>query len=160
LPARAGPRVVPGHARGHRVGAGRAVSPADGSRAAHAVVQGEAVHDGRRRALGGLTVPALKTYSHLAGRRRMPIEYQLVTTQLLYHPARGLEVEVPLGAWYRRHLAGSPLRCSDWEQFEDPRATTYASYTALQSRQESHVEGVLRSIDSRDYDRQLPAGAL
>jgi len=105
-------------------------------------------------------VVALKTYSHLAGGRRMPSDYQLVTTQLLYHPTRGLEVEVPLGAWYRRHLTGSPLRCSDWERFEDPRATTYASYTALQSRQESHVEGVLRSIEARDYDRQLPPAAL
>lgn len=101
----------------------------------------------------------LKTYSHLAGARRVPSEYEIATTRLLYQPQRGFEVDVPLADWYRRHQQGSALRCADWEAFADPRATTYTAYTALQSRQEAHAEGLLRSIDERDYDAALPAPA-
>jgi toluene monooxygenase system protein E len=102
----------------------------------------------------------LRTYSHLASKRRVPSEYELVTSRLLYHPQRGFEVAVPLADWYRRFQQGSPLRCSDWEAFEDPRQTTYASYVALQSKQEAHVDGILASIDARGYDTGLPEPAL
>lgn len=101
----------------------------------------------------------LKTYSHLAGARRVPSEYELVTSRLLYHPKQGFEVQVPLADWHRRYQADSPLACSDWERFHDPRATTYTLYTALQSRQEAQVEGLLQSIDDRGYDAALPARA-
>src|SRR5262249_9051794 len=103
--------------------------------------------------------PALKTYSHLAQGRRIPSEYELATSQLLYYPARGFEVAVPLASWYERYQRRSPLRCASWEEFADPRDTTYASYTALQARQEAHVDGLLRSIEARHYDRDLPAPA-
>jgi toluene monooxygenase system protein E len=99
--------------------------------------------------------PVLKTYSHLAGRRRVPSEYELVTSGLLYYPGKGFEVEVPLSAWYRQQQQGSPLVCADWERFADPRETTYTSYVALQAAQESHVAGLLRSIDASDYDLSL-----
>jgi toluene monooxygenase system protein E len=102
----------------------------------------------------------LKTYSHLASERRLPSEYELTTSRLLYYPERGFAVEVPLGGWYRQHQGGSPLRCSDWERFADPRQTTYASYVALQARQEAHVDGVLQSIERGGYDAALPAAAL
>ena len=103
--------------------------------------------------------PQLKTYSHLAGARRLPSEYEIVTSRLLYHPARGFEVEVPFAAWYARHQQGSPLACSDWERFADPRATTYTRYVALQAEQETQVDGLLRSIEETGYDGALPAGA-
>src|SRR5204863_1759615 len=65
-------------------------------------------------------VPPLRTYSHLEGQRRIPSEYEIVTTNLLYYPARGFEVEVPVRAWYDRHQRGGGLACSDWERFRDP----------------------------------------
>jgi toluene monooxygenase system protein E len=97
----------------------------------------------------------LKTYSHLAGGRRMPSEYELVTSGLVWHPRQGFEVNVPLAAWYREHQAGSPLACSDWERFADPRATTYASWAALQGRAEALVDGLLGSIEQRGSDAEL-----
>jgi toluene monooxygenase system protein E len=90
-------------------------------------------------------VPPLRTYSHLEGERRVPTEYEIVTTNLLYYPSRGFEVEVPVRAWYDRYQRGGGLACADWEGFRDPRETTYTSYTALQSRQEVHLQEVGRS---------------
>jgi toluene monooxygenase system protein E len=98
----------------------------------------------------------LKTYSHLAGARRMPTEYELVTSQLLYYPARGgFEVATPIGDWYARYQRGSPLASADWEKFHDPRATTYTSYTALQKTREAYVDGIFASIEASDYDASL-----
>ncbi|HXU82881.1 MAG TPA: hypothetical protein VN914_15885 [Polyangia bacterium] len=102
-------------------------------------------------------VPPLKTYSHLAGERRMPSEYEIVTTKLLYHPQRGFEIDVPTRGWYEKHQRGARLTCRDWERFADPRATTYPDYTTLQARQENHLEGVLRSWAAADHDPALLA---
>lgn len=98
----------------------------------------------------------LKTYSHLAGARRMPTEYELLTSQLHYYLAKGFEVETPVAAWFREHQAGSPLQCGDWEGFADPRETTYAEYTALQQAKETFVHGLLARMGP-DYDRSLSA---
>jgi toluene monooxygenase system protein E len=98
---------------------------------------------------------APKTYWHLAGARRMPTDYEVATSRLLYYVGRGFEVEVPLTDWYRRHQAESPLACDDWDRFADPRETTYAKYVALQQAKEAHVDGLLRSIEDGDYDRKL-----
>ena len=83
----------------------------------------------------------LKTYSHLAGAQRMPSEYELVTTNLLYYTKNGFEVDVPLKKWYQQYQQGSPLRCSDWEQFRDPRQTIYTSYTELQRQKNEMLLG-------------------
>lgn len=96
-----------------------------------------------------------KTYSRLGLVGRMPNEYELLTTGLLYYPGRGFEVEVPLAAWYRQYQARSPFACSDWERFRDPRETTYSRYTALQRDREVFVDGVLQSIEGSGYDRGL-----
>jgi len=98
----------------------------------------------------------LKTYSHLSHQKRVPTRYELVTTNLLYKIGRGLEVDVPLKRWYEQHQAESPLRSSDWEAFADPRRTTYSSYTALQSRREIFVDGILQAIDDQRVDEALP----
>lgn len=100
-----------------------------------------------------------KTYEHLAGARRMPTTYEVATTRLLYAAGRKPEVETPLTAWYERHQAGSRFTCEDWETFRDPRETTYFSYTALQRTKEAHVDGILRSIEERAYDRSLSPDA-
>jgi toluene monooxygenase system protein E len=97
-----------------------------------------------------------KTYWHLLAERRIPTDYELLTSRLHYYVGRGFEVEVPLADWYRQHQAGSLLQCSNWERFHDPRETTYARYTALQDAQETFVDGVLRSIEEHDDDRALP----
>jgi toluene monooxygenase system protein E len=97
-------------------------------------------------------VPPLKTYSHLAGSRRVPSEYEIVSSRLLYHPGRGFEVVLPASRWYERHQRGGRLSSADWERFADPRATTYPMYTALQARQEEHLEGVMRSWQAAAHD--------
>lgn len=97
----------------------------------------------------------MKTYSHLAEKKRMPSEYEVVTSRLLYYPGRGFEVETPLSAWYAEHQAGSAFVCSDWERFADPRETTYASYTSLEREREAFVDGLFAWIEATDHDRAL-----
>jgi hypothetical protein len=99
----------------------------------------------------------LKTYSHLERDRRLPNEYELVTSRLLYYTERGFEVKTPLDAWYEKYQRGSLLRASDWERFADPRETTYAKYTALALKGETYLDGVLAAMQSNDYDRALSA---
>jgi toluene monooxygenase system protein E len=98
----------------------------------------------------------LKTYSHLAAGRRMPTDYELVTSQLLYYARSGFETEVAVADWYRRHQRGSCLRGDFWEAFQDPRSTTYARYVALQRKRSDEVQGVLDWIQNGDYDDRLP----
>jgi toluene monooxygenase system protein E len=97
-------------------------------------------------------VPPLKTYSHLGAGRRLPSEYEIVSTALLYHPEKGFEVNLPASRWYQRHQRDSQLRCKEWQRFADPRATTYPMYTALQAQQETHLEGLVRSWQAAEHD--------
>lgn len=97
-----------------------------------------------------------RTYWHLADSRRKPSEYDIGSTRLLYYTARGrFETDVPLGGWYAAHQQGSPLRAADWDGFRDPRETTYARYTELQSRKETFVSGLFDALDATGYDRAL-----
>ena len=95
-----------------------------------------------------------RTYWHLSDLGRRPTEYDIATSRLHYWAARGFEVKVPLDEWYARYQRGSPLRCTDWDQFRDPRETTYTKYTEIQHARETFVDGLLESIDD-DYDRRL-----
>ena len=104
--------------------------------------------------MAGLIV-AQKTFWHLQGAQRLPSPYEVVSSRLLWYPGRPFEVETPLQAWYDAHQAGSPLRMADWEQFKDPRETTYSRYAALQSRQETVVEAHFRSIEASGHDTAL-----
>ena len=99
--------------------------------------------------------PPLRTYSHLAAQRRIPSEYEIASTNLLYHPQRGFETEVPLRAWYERYQRDGRLVCGDWEKFADPRATTYPAYTALQAEQEGQLDGVMRSWETAEHEPAL-----
>jgi toluene monooxygenase system protein E len=96
-----------------------------------------------------------RTYWHLEAQRRVPSEYDITTSQLLYYPARGFAVDTPVSAWYKQHGPGKILRISDWERFRDPRETTYARYTALQHERETFVDGLFRVIEETGYDRRL-----
>ena len=101
--------------------------------------------------------PGRKTYTRLAAGRRVPLEYELVSTDLHYnHPMRfELSAANPVVAWYYRYREGSALQARDWEQFSDPRRTTYRGYTQLQDGREDVIDGLLREIDDTGYDRDL-----
>ena len=100
-------------------------------------------------------MPAQKTYWHLLDNKRLPTKYEFVSTRLHYYTTRGFEVDVPLQQWYRQYQQGSPLICTDWEQFVDPRQTTYTTYTGLQAVKETFVDGLLEWLEVTAYDQGL-----
>jgi toluene monooxygenase system protein E len=89
------------------------------------------------------------------GERRVPSDYEIATSKLLWHPRSGFEVNVPLASWYARWQQGSLLVADDWERFADPRATTYASYVDLERASESHVDKVLERADESREDATM-----
>jgi toluene monooxygenase system protein E len=101
--------------------------------------------------------PGRKTYTRLATGRRVPTEYELVSSELHYNYPRRFELTAanPVVAWYYRYREGSALQARDWERFSDPRRTTYRGYTQLQDSREDVVDGLLREIDDTAYDREL-----
>jgi toluene monooxygenase system protein E len=101
--------------------------------------------------------PGRKTYSRLAMGRRIPTEYELMSTDLHYNHPRRFELGAgnPVVDWYYRNREGSALQARDWEQFADPRRTTYQIYTQLQDGREDVVDGLLREIDETEYDARL-----
>ena len=101
-----------------------------------------------------------KTYWHLLEQRRMPTEYEIVTSKLLCYTGEGFtgkrfELDVPLLDWYKRFQQDSPLTCSSWENFRDPRETTYTKYTEIQRDKEIFVDGILEEIELSGYDGRL-----
>src|SRR5713101_3413481 len=98
-----------------------------------------------------------KTYWHLLQQKRMPTEYEIVTSKLLCYTGEGFtgkrfELDVPLQDWYKRFQLESPLTCTSWETFRDPRETTYTKYTQIQRDKEIFVDGILEEIDASGYD--------
>src|SRR5262245_1761214 len=107
-------------------------------------------------------MPPQKTFWHLLSQRRVPTEYEIVTSKLLLNTREGFtgrrfELDVPLQQWYEQYQQGSRLNCSTWERFRDPRETTYTKYTTLQMKKEIVVDGILEEIEATDYDRALTA---
>ena len=102
----------------------------------------------------------LRTYSHLAEGRRIPGDYDVATSKLLYHPQRGLEVDVPFGRWYQRHARGSALQLDDWDAFADPRRTTYSNYTALMTGREAFAGTLADRMAETGYDDRLAPAAI
>lgn len=101
-----------------------------------------------------------KTYWHLLPQKRMPSEYEIVTSKLLCYTGEGFtgkrfELDVPLQPWYRQYQQESPFSCSSWEKFRDPRETTYTKYTELQREKEVFVDGILEEIEATGYDKEL-----
>ena len=69
----------------------------------------------------GSQPPARKTYSRLATSRRMPTEYEVVSTDLHYNYPDGFELSyTPVAGWYLRHREGSKLRSTDWVPSRSP----------------------------------------
>jgi toluene monooxygenase system protein E len=101
--------------------------------------------------------PRRKTYTRLETGRRIPTEYELMSTDLHYNYPRRFELPAgnPVVDWYYRHREGSALQARDWDQFADPRSTTYRIYTQLQDGREDVVDGLLREVDDTGYDARL-----
>ena len=101
--------------------------------------------------------PGRKTYTRLATGRRIPTEYELMSTDLHYNHPRRFELPAgnPVVDWYYRNREGSALQARDWDQFADPRRTTYQIYTQLQDGREDVVDGLLREVDDTAYDTNL-----
>jgi toluene monooxygenase system protein E len=102
----------------------------------------------------------LKTFSHLAGRRRRPSEYEVVSVGLHYstdNPASPFELspDLAMNQWYRTHRNDSPLTHPDWNEFRDPDQIVYRTYNVMQDGQEVYVDGLLDSYSDHDHDLGL-----
>jgi len=107
----------------------------------------------------------LKTWSHLAARRRKPSEYEVVSTNLHYNdrdPNAPYELDpnMAMNVWYKKYNQGSPLRHDDWNAFRDPDELIYRTYNLMQDGQESYVSGLFDQFNQREHDKSLtPAWA-
>jgi len=102
----------------------------------------------------------LKTWSHLAARRRKPSEYEIVSTNLLYNTRDEnapyeLDPGMFMNAWYKTYRNGSGLQHPDWNAFRDPDELVYRTYTMLQDGQETYVFGLFDQFDERGHDQSL-----
>ncbi|HHJ35511.1 MAG TPA: toluene monooxygenase, partial [Gammaproteobacteria bacterium] len=105
----------------------------------------------------------LKTWSHLAGNRRRPSEYEIVSTNLHYHmdnPDNPWELDpnIDMAKWYRKYRNESPLKCDDWDAFRDPDQLIYRTYNLLQDGQETYVTGLFDQFNERGHDEMLDSG--
>ena len=105
----------------------------------------------------------LKTWSHLAGRRRKPSEYEIVSTNLHYttdNPDAPFELDpnFPMQAWFKTHRNASPLKHADWNAFRDPDEIVYRTYNMLQDGQENYVYGLFDQFSTRGHDAMLDHG--
>ena len=104
--------------------------------------------------------PGRKTYSRIERGRRIPSEYEIVSTNLHYNYPHRFELSGnnAIIDWYERHREGSAFSAQDWEAFADPRRTTYRAYNELQDRKENVLDGLLTQIDETGYDANLADG--
>ena len=104
----------------------------------------------------------MKTYSRLQNGRRRLSEYEIVSTDLHYNYPSKFELGdgSSVNRWYAKYREGSDLVVGDWDEFRDPRATTYRAYCLLQSEKEQAVDGLLNEIDDMGYDDTLDEGWL
>jgi toluene monooxygenase system protein E len=102
----------------------------------------------------------LRTWSHLAGNRRKPSEYEVVSVKLHYHtdnPDSPWELDPGLfmNNWYRQYCGGSPLCHPDWDSFRDPDQLVYRTWVARQDDQETYVSAMLDEHDEIGHDANL-----
>ncbi len=103
----------------------------------------------------------LKTWSHLAGKRRRPSEYEIVSTNLLWSTDDempwALSPDIDMNKWYLRYRNNSPLKHDDWDAFRDPDEMVYRSYNVMQDGHETYVDGLIRDHAKNDHDASLGA---
>ncbi|MFA5122116.1 aromatic/alkene monooxygenase hydroxylase subunit beta [Zavarzinia sp.] len=102
----------------------------------------------------------LRTWSHLADRRKRPSEYEIVSTRLHYRRRDPdvpweLDPNLPMNDWYRKYCNESPLRHPDWDLFQDPDQLVYRTYNILQDGQEAYVGSLLDQLSDRGHDEML-----
>lgn len=99
----------------------------------------------------------LKTYSHLADKKRIPTDYELCSSNMLYYLAKGgFEVSTPIAAWYSQYQKNSLIKPEGLDAFVDPLQTTYTSYIKRQKDKEIVLDASSRQIDLSGYDKQMP----
>jgi toluene monooxygenase system protein E len=120
------------------------------------------MNDGSPSSSSQDTLKPLKTWSHLAGQRKRPSEYEVVTVNTLFRAnereALELASDVPMNRWYKRYRAESRLQHDDWNAFRDPDAVTYRAYCTERDRDEVYVEGLLGQYAAQGHDRSLAPG--
>jgi toluene monooxygenase system protein E len=102
------------------------------------------------------TLSARRTYSHLEALRKVPDDYDIATSRLLYYVDRGFSVKATTSSWYERYQRGACLSCPDWDAFVDPRRTTYSKYVALQRAREAQADGLVHALSQTGYAQRLP----
>lgn len=105
----------------------------------------------------------LKTWSHLATRRRKPSEYEIVTANLHYNdrdPNSPYELDpnMFMNEWYKKNTFGTPLKHDDWNAFRDPEEVIYRTYNMMQDGQETYVFGLFDQFNNREHDKALNTG--
>ncbi len=106
------------------------------------------------------TLKPLKTWSHLAARRRKPSEYEIVSTNLHYstdNPDAPFELDpnFPMAQWFKRYRNACPLKHGDWDAYRDPDEIVYRTYNMLQDGQETYVYGLFNQFSERGHDALL-----
>lgn len=110
----------------------------------------------------------LKTWSHLAARRRKPSEYEVVSTNLHFstdNPEAPFELDpnFEMARWFKQYRNASPLAHPDWNAFRDPDEMVYRTYNMQQDGQETYVQGLFDQFSARGHDAMLErtwAGSL
>jgi len=101
-----------------------------------------------------------KTWSHLAGRRRKPSEYEIVSTNLHYNDRDAnapyeLAPTLFMNQWYKKNTFGTALQHADWNAFRDPEEIVYRTYNMMQDGQETYVFGLFDQFDQREHNASL-----
>ncbi|WP_374240733.1 aromatic/alkene monooxygenase hydroxylase subunit beta [Zoogloea sp.] len=102
----------------------------------------------------------LKTWSHLATRRRKPSEYEIVSANLHYNDKRPdspyeLSPDMFMNTWYKKNTFGTALKHADWNAFRDPDEVVYRTYNLMQDGQETYVFGLFDQFNEREHDKAL-----
>lgn len=101
----------------------------------------------------------LKTWSHLAGNRRHPSEYEIVSTNLLYNRDESTPPEAGKDQfahnWHKMYRYESPLTHPDWDAFRDPDQIVYRTYNIIQDGQETYIENLVDEYDNLEHDAGL-----
>jgi len=101
----------------------------------------------------------LKTWSHLAGKRKKPSEYDIVSKNLHYNmqnPKQPFHFpDVDMSKWYIKYRNESLLKHDDWDKFSDPDKLVYRTYNILQDGAETYVKGLFSQMSERGHDEML-----
>lgn len=102
----------------------------------------------------------LKTWSHLAARRRKPSEYEIVSANLHYNDKRPdspyeLSPDMFMNQWYKKNTFGTALKHGDWNAFRDPDEVVYRTYNLMQDGQETYVYSLFDQFNEREHDKAL-----